>query len=219
MKQEHEQLIFEAKKGSQRAFTELSKGLEPMLKKICQKKYSNLSDFEDFMQMARWGVWMAVETYPQFKYKVYINNKTKQLVKSERDNSYKPEYNFFSWLRMCIMHRITREIRRENQKRRKVDVVSLDQEISNFEDGTTLYDKIEEGSTKVEALWSRLKTTVEEEMDSLEAICFQKTVDGYTKNSIVKALKKSNKCTRDDVKEIMHSMRQKIKQGVLEYAK
>lgn len=212
-------IISEAKAGSYRAQNEIIKHFEPLIRSTLHKKryYSNIMTDEDFEQLHRIGIWMAIDTFPKHFYKI-SKDKSGNIKFREFDGTNR----FVGWMKMCMQHHVTRELRKEHQKCRTAEIVSLDEE-TDFSDGKSpgnvvlLIDRIPATRSVYEAsigFFDRLAHSLTKK----EAACFQMIANGYTFNDVAIELRKQHPNLRkDDVKLIRDKMLQKVKQEVSQH--
>ena len=210
-------VIVEAKNGSYRAQNDIIKHFEPLIKSTINKKryYSNVMSKEDFEQLHRIGIWMAIDTFPQHFYKVK-KNEHGQLVFTEFDGTHR----FIGWMKMCMQHHVTKELRKEHQKCRQVDLVYIDEDDGN----NSCDDRHQSLAEKMPAIRSFQEASIgfferlKETLNVKEATCFQLLADGYTFNDVAIEVRKQHPNLRkDDVRAIRDNMLNKVKQGVYGY--
>ena len=205
-------LLEQAKIGSNRAIDQIILLLEPIMKKELNRKnyYSNILSKDDFMQLYRLGIWMAIEKFPSRFYKLI--KKDNEITFKEIDGSHR----FVGWVKMCAQHHITKELRKEKQIRRKADIVSLDSNIDE-ENEISIFSKIP-ASISFEEASIGFNERLTDILTTKEATCFQLVANGYTSNKTIAEMKKQYPLLkRDDIMILKDKMLNKVKQGVIGY--
>ena len=203
-----EQVLKQAKHGCNKSVNLIMAQYEPLIKSVSSKYYSNLHDYDDFMQLARMGIWMAIQTYPLRKYYV---QKIGNALTFRLDENYKPPHHFIAWMKKSIQHYFAREIRKENQLCRMTNKLAIcdDEAVANIPDCGRNIDQV----------YDKLLSTTKKKLEGDEMICFQSVVDRKTFSETVSEVKKVYKhFTGDDVKIEHSQMLTKVRFEVLNFA-
>ena len=206
----YRELLEEAKKGSEHAIEKIIINLDPYIKKYTSKYFSNLHDLEDFHQMARMGIWVAIKKVPKVKYKVKI---TKDKIYFYEDKKYDIYTTFMKYVKNSIMHFITREIRKENQLCRTIEKKLL---YSN--EDNTIIDNLSNDNHELDHSLYRLKGLIDTFTDK-EKQCFKYIVENTPFNKVYEIMKKKYiKCSRNEIKRIKEIVANKVRMEILKYS-
>ncbi len=203
-----EEVLKSAKNGCNESVNYIMNQYDPLIKSVSSRYYSNIHQFDDFMQLARMGIWSAIQSYPLRQYYV---QKVDGKVTFRLNKSYKSEHHFIGWMKMSIRHEFAREIRKENQVFRKTNklTISDDEAVLNVSDCGRNIDSVHEKLMKV----AKVKLCDD------EMICLQSVLNGDTQGQIVSKVKEAYPhFTGDDAKMAHKQMLSKVKFEVLNFA-
>lgn len=206
----HKELLEEAKKGSDKAIEKIIINLDPYIRKYTLKYFSNLHYSEDFHQMARMGIWMAIKKVPKVKYKVRI---TKNKIYFYEDKKYDIYATFMKYVRNSIMHFITREIRKENQICRKIE-----KKLLYTNEDNTIIDNISNDDDILNHSLYRLKELADNFTEK-EKYCFKHIIENTPFNKMYEHMKtKYTKCSRNEIRRIKELVSNKVRMEILKYS-
>ncbi len=189
-------LIELAKDGNQTAKTKIITKYDRYIKKFASRYFSNLNDCEDLQQIAREGILKAIDTYTLKRYKIIKRNDQTYI---ELDKNFKPP-SFFNWLRICVRHKISYELRKEN---------ALCRQIKNFIVHNNI--DVEDNSPRFWHLLDKTLELVNTKFNEQEALVFECLLQDFNLYITQKYLRDHDKkLSIEYIKRLRSLVREKI---------